>query len=78
MDSKNKQIAAGILLDPAAARLLRVKEGARFLGLSPSYVYGLAEKGRIPGIVRIGNALRLDRRALERWVDEGCPMDGAA
>ncbi len=50
-------------------RLLRAREVAAYLGLAPSTVYAMIAGGVLPS-VRIGTAIRVDRVALDRWLDE--------
>lgn len=51
------------------ARLLRASELATVLGVSKSQAYCLMNSGAIPGVVRIGASIRIDRLALGRWLD---------
>lgn len=48
--------------------LLRVPEAAERLSLSRSQTYQMAAAGQLP-TVRVGRALRIPARELERWVD---------
>ena len=51
------------------AKVLRMPEAARALGISRSQIYSLAARGEIP-IVRIGASLRVPAAALDRWLEE--------
>jgi len=51
--------------------LLRAEEAARLLGLGRSKVFQMMATGELPGVVRIGRAVRVSREALEAWVREG-------
>jgi excisionase family DNA binding protein len=49
--------------------LLTVSEAAQVLSIGRTKTYELMSAGDLP-VVRIGRAVRIPRRALERWVDE--------
>ncbi len=55
------------------ARLLSVAEVASLLNVCERHVYRMADAGQLPRPLRIGRTVRWDRRALERWIDAGCP-----
>ena len=46
-------------------RLLTVKEVAEILRYNPAYLRAKIKKGEIPGVVRIGRAIRIKKSALE-------------
>lgn len=48
--------------------LLRVSEVAAALQIGRTKTYELIAEGRLP-VVRIGKAVRVPRRALERWIE---------
>jgi len=50
---------------PAGPLLLRVAEAAEMLAISRSTLYQLVAAGRVP-VVRLGRAVRVPRRELER------------
>jgi excisionase family DNA binding protein len=50
-------------------RLLNVEEAARFLGLQVVTVYKKARLRELPS-VKVGNALRFDVKALDRYIEE--------
>lgn len=54
-------------------RLLGVDDVAAMLGVSSRHVYRLADGGRMPRPVKLGGAVRWDRKAIETWIAEGCP-----
>jgi excisionase family DNA binding protein len=60
------------LASVAERRLLGADEVGRFLGVSRRTVYRLADAGRMPPPVRLGAAVRWDRRTLEDWLAAGC------
>jgi excisionase family DNA binding protein len=41
--------------------------------LSSRTIKRLVAERAIPGIVRVGRALRFDRRKVEEWISRGCP-----
>jgi excisionase family DNA binding protein len=55
------------------ARLLDVQQVAEMLGVSGRHVYRLADGGRMPRPLKLGGAVRWDRRQIENWIDSGCP-----
>ena len=57
----------------AAPLLLNAKAAARYCGLGKTSWYALHAAGRIPMPVRLGRAVRWDRRELEAWAAAGCP-----
>ncbi len=52
----------------SAPLLLDYREAARLLAVSERTVWSLVAKGELPA-VRIGRAVRIDRRDLVAWVD---------
>ena len=48
---------------PTDIELVRAREIARMLGVSPTHVYKLSEAGEIPSY-RIGGAVRFDRHEV--------------
>jgi excisionase family DNA binding protein len=57
------------------ALMLRVAEAANLMGISRSKTYELISRGELPGIRRIGSAVRINRQVLEAWLAE--PTVGA-
>lgn len=56
------------------AELLDVRAVGALLGdCSIRHVYRLADSGRMPRPVKLGNLVRWRRTELERWISEGCP-----
>ncbi len=54
----------------SAPLMLRIEEAARLCGLGRSKFLEMAYAGEIPGVVRFGRAVRVNRRMLEAWLDE--------
>ena len=50
------------------AQLLTIPQAAALLCLSPRKTWELTATGELP-TVRIGRAVRIDRRDLEAWID---------
>lgn len=60
----------------SGALLLRAEEVGHLLGIGRSKVYELIAVGELP-IVRVGRSLRVNRLALERWVEARTSGGGA-
>lgn len=50
---------------------LTVDELANLLRMDRKTVYAAIQRGEIPGVRRIGRALRISRDAVLRWLAEG-------
>lgn len=50
--------------------LLTMLETSRLLHISRSKVYELAREGKLPGVIYVGNSIRVNRAKLEAWIDE--------
>lgn len=59
-----------------ATRLLTADEAALRLGVSRHRVYELARRGALP-LVRLGRTVRIDPRALDRFIESGGTRDGS-
>lgn len=55
-----------------SARLLDVVAVAEMLDVSSRHVYRLADAGRMPRPVKLGGAVRWDRDAISKWIENGC------
>ena len=51
------------------ARLLDVKQLSIYLSTPVSTLYTMVNKNRIPGVVRLGRALRFDRGEIDLWIE---------
>ena len=51
--------------------LLTVRQVARLLGMTPKAIYHRAERGQLPGVVRVGRSLRFRRADLLGSLTEG-------
>jgi excisionase family DNA binding protein len=54
-------------------QLLDVRAVAALLDCSARHVYRLADAGRIPRPVKLGQLVRWRRAELIEWLDAGCP-----
>jgi hypothetical protein len=54
--------------------LWSVEQTASALCLSVSSVKRMSAAGEIPGVVKLGRRRLFDRRRLERWIADGCPV----
>ncbi len=50
--------------------LLTMKAAADRLSISRSKAYELALDGRLPGVIRVGQSLRVSRAKLDAWIDQ--------
>lgn len=56
------------------AELLDVRGVAALLGeCSTRHIYRLADSGRMPRPIKLGNLVRWRRTELEAWIAAGCP-----
>jgi len=53
----------------AEKRLLGVDELSAYLSLPKSTIYSWVSLRRIPGVVRLGRALRFDKAAVDQWIE---------
>jgi len=55
------------------SRLIDVSTVAKLLGFTVRTVYRHADAGIMPRPIKLGGAVRWDKRVLEKWIDEGFP-----
>lgn len=62
------------------ALLIRPADAAALLSCSRSRIYELAQRGELPGVVRLGGSVRIHRPTLEAWLADqaASTTDGAA
>lgn len=53
--------------------LLNVDVVAGKLSCSPRHVYRLSDAGKIPSPLKLGSLVRWSRKAIDEWIDAGCP-----
>ena len=58
--------------DPAPAELLDVGTVAALLDCSARHVYRLADAGRLPRPLKLGQLVRWRRAEVLEWIDDGC------
>lgn len=63
---------AGPLPADSLSALLDVQAVAALLDCSTRHVRRLADSGRMPSPIKLGNLLRWKRSDLEHWIDAGC------
>jgi len=49
-------------------RLLTVREFARVLRVNRNTAYEAIQRGDVPGVVRIGNSIRICRKTVVEWL----------
>ena len=47
---------------------LTVKEAAGRLGVAPITIYRAITKGEVPGVIKLGRCLRLNKKTFEEWI----------
>lgn len=52
-----------------------VDEAARMLGVNRKSLYGAISRDEVPGVIRVGRAVRIGREALLRWAGCQPPAD---
>ena len=62
-------LAAAPIASPAAPEYLKVEEAAQLMRISRAKAYEMAQDGSLPGVVRIGRAVRVSRRRLIAWLE---------
>lgn len=58
--------------DNNTAQLLDVKQVADTLNCSTRTVYRLADGGKMPPPLRIGNLVRWSQATINQWIEGGC------
>lgn len=53
--------------------LLNTDQVAELCGCSPRHIRRMADAGRMPKPIKLGNLLRFQRAAVEEWISVGCP-----
>jgi excisionase family DNA binding protein len=59
-------------------RLLNVTELSGYLSLPKDSIYTMVSLKKLPGIVHLGRALRFEKAAIDRWVNEQALKDAAS
>jgi excisionase family DNA binding protein len=50
-------------------RLMNVKELSGYLSMPTATVYTMVSLQKLPGVVRLGRALRFEKAAIDEWVN---------
>lgn len=58
---------------PSIPSLLKVDDLANVLQVSIRSVRRMADQGLCPRPVKIGHAIRWERKVVEEWIASGCP-----
>ena len=61
------------LRDGKGRAMFSVEDLAQRFDCSPKHVRRMAETGRIPPPIKLGNLVRWRVGAIEQWESEGCP-----
>jgi excisionase family DNA binding protein len=59
-------------------RLLSVTELSNYLSLPKNSVYTMVSLRKLPGVVRLGRALRFEKSAIDEWVNEKTTPDAVS
>lgn len=62
--------------EPTARATLRADEVAALLGVGRNTVYAAAERGEIPGVIRVGRRLLFARATVLLWVGQVASSEG--
>lgn len=58
------------------SRLISYRDVCTMLGIGRNAFFTMRQSGRFPiKPIRLGGAVRYDRRKVEKWIDAGCPAD---
>ncbi len=52
--------------------VLTVEEFAELLRIARASAYRAVRAGEVPGVVRVGKTLRINRDTVLRWLEQGC------
>jgi excisionase family DNA binding protein len=58
---------------PVEVLLWDLEQAAQALNVSTKTLKRMVAGGEIPGVVRLARRRLFSRRALEQWIDQGCP-----
>lgn len=57
----------------AEKRLMSVEEVCTYLSLPKPTIYAWVRTGKIPGVRRLGRALRFEKSEIDKWVESNGP-----
>ena len=49
-------------------RLMNVRELSAYLSMPTASIYTMVSRRKLPGVVKLGRALRFERGAIDAWV----------
>lgn len=55
---------------PEGKLLLTLTETCYLMGCRYTYIYELASRGELPGVMRTGRTYKVHRPTLERWLED--------
>lgn len=73
LQSSQNAIYAGQKPPQDQGLLIDVKQAAKLLEVSERTLWRMYTSGEMPPPIRIGRAVRWSRKALEAWIESGCP-----
>lgn len=59
-------------------RLLSVNELSVYVSLPKNSIYTMVSLRKLPGVVRLGRALRFEKAAIDQWVNEKTTTNAAS
>lgn len=59
-------------------RLLSVRELSEYVSLPKNSIYTMVSLRKLPGVVRLGRALRFEKTAIDAWINERTATDVAS
>lgn len=58
------------VMTPPALSFMKMPEVAELLQISVTQAYRLAREGELPGVLRVGGSVRINREVLLNWLGE--------
>lgn len=66
------ELEGDVTYEPTASvECMSVAEGAKMVGVSPATLYGLANKGELPGARHLGKRIVIHCETFMQWLREG-------
>ena len=66
------ELEGDVTYEPTVAvECMSIAEGAEMVGVSPATLYGLANKGELPGARRLGKRIVIHSETFMQWLREG-------
>lgn len=78
MDASTSPFPAVASTSPASdPAFITAEEASVILRVNPKTLYDAIREGQVPGVVRLGKAIRINRAALVAWAPgSACPTPG--